>query len=356
MAPELLFMILGAALMARWVSLHARAGTLLLRLRGATAASLGCSMLLWGLVGCGGAAHKPVALKKLKTRSLLNVKGLSVFPLQSTQIDLTKIRFPKTRDQFVEALSNGMRQLITVPKDKSFVSATGSKYPNLNQLQIDLSDGAFNDTGKTPKWSTDGRLDEGLHTDKLEVIARPMIYRDAKINVAMSASDVQMDVRRDKSYNPSLMLTEASDGHLQCDVAKDDLETLIKSAANDSGHKYAINVEKAKLKLESTNDRALSANLKITARQLLITAVINISGQIDIDKDMNARISNLDCHGDGPVGMLVCGIIGPSLQKNNGRIIPLTAFPSGSIRLHDLRVHLDDALHISGTFGSEEDR
>ncbi len=354
MGPELLFMMFGALLITRWVSSQAGRGHLLLRWRRGIAAALGCCMMLWALVGCGGASRRPV-VQKLKTRSLLNVKGLSVFPLESNLIDLKRVRFPKTREQFVDALGNGLRGLVVVPEGVAIVSTDGPKYPTLRRLRIDLSQGAFNDTGKTPKWSDDGHLDPGVHTDRLEVIAQPMIYRKASINIAMSASDVELDVRRDKSHNPSMMLTDAVDGHLQVDVGRDDLETLIKSAADDSGAKYLISVDKAKLKLQSPNDRALKAELLITARQLLVTATVRITGQIDIDKDLNARISNLKCNGEGVVGTLVCGIVGPSLEKNNGRIIPLTAFPSGNVRLHDLRVHLDDSLHITGTFGRDEE-
>jgi hypothetical protein len=106
------------------------------------------------------------------------------------------------------------------------------------------------------------------------------------------------------------------------------------------------------LKLRSKTSRSLAAEVRLEARKLFLTASVRITGQLDLDEDLNVRISALDCTGDGAIAALACGVLKPHLQKLDGREFPLMSLPLGEIRLRDVQVILGDKLSVTAEFGS----
>ena len=79
---------------------------------------------------------------------------------------------------------------------------------------------------------------------------------------------------------------------------------------------------------------------------------MQITGQLDLDDQLNAKISGLKCNGDGAIARIACGILNPHLQKIDGREFALLSLPLGATRLRDIRFTVADTLSVIAEFGS----
>jgi hypothetical protein len=52
----------------------------------------------------------------------------------------------------------------------------------------------------------------------------------------------------------------------------------------------------------------------------VMSATISVSGDAAIDDQLNARVSNLKCSGDGMIGSLASGSSSPTLTKSKAAI------------------------------------
>jgi hypothetical protein len=85
---------------------------------------------------------------------------------------------------------------------------------------------------------------------------------------------------------------------------------------------------------------------------LFLAASLRITGQLDLNDQLNLKISGLNCTGDGGIGVMACGILKPYLEKFDGREFPLLPLPLEGISLRDVRLAVDDDLTVSAGFGS----
>ena len=83
-----------------------------------------------------------------------------------------------------------------------------------------------------------------------------------------------------------------------------------------------------------------------------MSAALRIIGQLDLDEKLNAKISGLDCTGEGAIASVACGVLKPHLQKIDGREFPLMSLPLGEVRLRDVRIAVGDKLSVTAEFGS----
>ena len=61
-------------------------------------------------------------------------------------------------------------------------------------------------------------------------------------------------------------------------------------------------IDNVQLKLRQTNERSLAAEVHLRARKLFLSASIRVTGQLDLDDQLNLKISDLNCTGDGGNG------------------------------------------------------
>jgi hypothetical protein len=83
-----------------------------------------------------------------------------------------------------------------------------------------------------------------------------------------------------------------------------------------------------------------------------MSAALRITGQLDLDEKLTAKISGLDCTGDGAIASIACGVLKPHLQKIDGREFPLMSLPLGEVRLRAVQISVEDKLIVTAEFGS----
>ena len=112
-----------------------------------------------------------------------------------------------------------------------------------------------------------------------------------------------------------------------------------------------FNVRNLTIDLRSDNDRSLVVDLKVQASWLLLPADFHLFGRVDIDDAFNVRLSGLRCDGENLGGLLLAGFIDDAMQKQNGKVMPLAAWPGNKLHLSGAQIVIDDHIRIKGAFG-----
>lgn len=261
--------------------------------------------------------------------------------------------FPESADALAESIREALAQVLTLPKGDGAVTAEGGKYPSIKKLKINLDNAALSAKEPPPKPKATGKREPGIAVDQLEVSGKPIKYEQNKLELELKASGVKFDFGRDKKGQPLLVLADAKSGHVQARVTKKDIEALARAAAEMAAKQQGIKVESLEMTLTSEGKRSVAGNVRVKAKKLMVSGVIHVKGKLDIDDELNATVSGLECDGEGMIGSMACGVIKGKLKAYEGKVFPLMTFSLGDITLRDLHIDVKNAVEVSAEFGSK---
>jgi hypothetical protein len=262
-------------------------------------------------------------------------------------------KFPTTSEELDECITSALTDVFTVDGDEAdVVIIEGGKFPALKTVTIDLDNATVTASKPPPKPIGTGKRQPGPTVDKFQLSAAPIQYEQAKLNLKLTASGLKFDFDRDKKGNPLLVLTDAKSGKVDARITKDDIETLLTEAAGVAAKQQGIKIEDLELDLTKAGPLAVAADVRVKAKKMLMTGVIHITGRLDIDDELNATVSNLDCKGEGMIGTAAAGIVKKKLTPYEGATVPLMAFSLGDVALRDLKIDLKKDLHVTAAFGA----
>ncbi len=257
---------------------------------------------------------------------------------------------PANGDELNRVLTAGMRRLSVFAPDRNVVALEGA-IPQLRSLTIDLTNAsaiedrdALKSAGATPH-------DRYIAADRFEVKASPLLFRGSKIDLRLSARAVRLGVELDKHRVPLLMLNELQDGRFALDMNQRELESAITAMAREVAAKKEISIDSGELHVVATEPRLLDLDYRVKARRSIVSATVRLKARVRVDLALNATPESLAIEGEGAVGRLVVGLIRPTLDALQGKPIPLKLLPPGEIKLYDLTMTTDDAVHIRAGFG-----
>jgi hypothetical protein len=147
-------------------------------------------------------------------------------------------------------------------------------------------------------------------------------------------------------------LAQAHNGQVSANITRADIEKLLLAGAKQAAASKGVTIEETALKLRSVGPRSIEVNLNVRARMSFFSANVPISGRLVIDDRFNATISDLACRGEGPVGLIVAGLVTPRLEPYNGKQIPLMALPLGDVKLRDIQLQTQNGVAVQAVFGS----
>jgi hypothetical protein len=267
-----------------------------------------------------------------------------MFPLTTKDI-------PKTSEQLEEAISLALEEYFELPTKKSVASITG-EFGSIKAVKIDLDDAAVVANKPPPKLKGAGNRARGPKVQKLDLSAEPIKYDQARLFLKLTASGLEFDFDRDKKGRPMLVLTNAKSGKVDAKISKADIEEIATQAATMAAKQQGIKIQDLDLKLESAGERAVVAEVRVQARKI-VSGVIHITGRLDIDDELNATLSELQCAGEGMVGSAVAGVVQSKLKPFNGKTIPLMTFSLGDVALRDVKIDLTKKdLRVTADFGT----
>jgi len=262
-------------------------------------------------------------------------------------------KFPTDTEELAEAITKALTDVFTVDGDEDdVVTVEGGKFPSLKSVSIDLDNATVSASKPPPKPIGTGKRQTGPKVDKFQLSAAPIQYEQAKLHLKVSASGLQFDFDRDKKGNPLLVLTDAKGGKVDARISKDDIETLLTEAAEVAAKQQGIKIQDLELDLKKAGPRAVAADVRVTAKKLMMTGTIRITGRLDIDDELNATVSDLDCEGEGMIGSAAAGIVKKKIKPYDGTTVPLMAFSLGDVALRDLKIDLKKDLHVTAAFGA----
>jgi hypothetical protein len=257
--------------------------------------------------------------------------------------------FPATAADLAQHLNASIRQLFNVTRDP--VELREKSYPHLESLTVSLDGAALPD--RPPEMpSVASNPEPALTIDSFRVSASPLSIGPASVDFELAAQGVDLHSAMDRSGRLLLLLHDAANGRVEISVAVSDLEALIAEVAKTEAGKHGVNIDGVQLSLRSRSPRSLAAEVALRAKKLFVSASLRITAQLDLDEALNARISGLDCTGDGAIASVACGILKPHLQKLDGREFSLMSLPLGEVRLRDVRIAVGEKLSVSAEFGS----
>jgi hypothetical protein len=250
----------------------------------------------------------------------------------------------------LERLLNESLQRIFIAESES-VTVRGHSYPHLDAISIAL-DGARLRAAPPRPPVISGKTSPALEIDQLTLSASPLSLGSAAVNLSFSARQVQLGQGKDSNDQIVLSLESATEGNMEISMRQADLEELITKLAQDQARKQGITIDGVQLKLRQRSPHSLAAEAHLRARKLFLSASIRVIGQLDLDDQLNLKISDLKCTGDGGMATLACGILTPYLEKIDGREFSLISLPLKGISLHDVRLAVGEKLCVTAAFGS----
>ena len=263
-----------------------------------------------------------------------------MFPLQTRSL-------PPNAETLRAALEESLRRVVRPAG--SMVTVEDNNYPELAAIRVSL-DGANAGEQPPPRPSPPvGTVEPGLQVAHLEISGRPILVQGAKVQLSCTARDVRLGQGRDKEGNVLLLLQDVAEGRVEVAVALADLEALVLAGA-EAG-RQGVTVENVRIELRARSERTLDAIVRVRAKRLFLSAAVRISGSVAIDEQLNARLSGLECAGEGTLGTLACGFIAPHLERFNGREFALMALPLGEVKLRDVQIAAGRELGVTAQFG-----
>ena len=261
--------------------------------------------------------------------------------------------FPDTPEALEAAINAALSDVFSLKGKSAGASIDGAKLPSIKTVKINLDDAAVSATEPPSKPIGTGKSREpGPKVEKLDLSAQPIHYEKAKLNLKLNATGLKFDFDKDKKGNAVLVLTDAKTGKVDARISKQDIEYLATEAATLAAKQQGITIQDLDLDLESSGPRSVRAEVRVKAKKLMMSGTIRITGQLEIDDELNATVSDLEATGEGIVGSAAAGIVQKKIKSFNGTTIPLMTFSLGDVALRDLKIDVKKDLHITASFGS----
>jgi len=265
-----------------------------------------------------------------------------MFPLKTTAL-------PSSAEGLERLLNESVRRVFDVEVDP--VTIRDASYPSLAEISITLDGASLRPDPPRPQLVS-GKTSPALEAGRLTVRASALSIGPATVDLALFARAVHLGQGRNSNDEIVLSLDDAAEGKIEISAPLADLEQVIAKIAKDQAGKHGVAIETVQLTARTTSPRSLEAEVRLKARKLFLSASIRITGQLDLDSELNAKISCLECKGDGAIAAIACGTLDPHLRKLDGREFPLMSLPLGEIRLRDVRIGVSDKLSVTAEFGS----
>lgn len=251
-----------------------------------------------------------------------------------------------------EALRNALEESLSrlLQPAGPMVTVEDRNFPDLAAIRVSLDQATVGDRPPMPGTPV-GAVSPAFRVEHFELSGAPIQFQGTTLNLRCEARNVALSQGRDREGNLLLLLQTAEQGSIEIATAISDLENLVRVGAKAPAAEQGVTVEDVRIDLRSRGDRALDALVQIRAKKLFLSATVRISGSVEIDEQLQARLSALQCTGEGTLGSFACNFLTPHLQRFDGREFSLLALPLGEVALRDVRVVAGTDLRLTAQFG-----
>lgn len=261
---------------------------------------------------------------------------------------LARKTLPTGPDELRDAIEQGLREVVRA--NGPMVAIEDKNYPELAAIRVSLHEASLGE--RPPKLGAPtGPGRPALRVDDFEITGRGLRVQNAAVDLSCRARDVEIFQAEDRNGNLVLLLQSAAEGSIAVATSVADLEALLRQEATRAAAQQGVTVENVRIRLQARSERALDVEVQVRAKKLFLSATVRITGGLEIDDQLNARLRDLQCQGEGALGSLACNFITPHLQRFDGRAFALTALPLGEVKLRDVRLAAGADLRVTAQFG-----
>lgn len=255
--------------------------------------------------------------------------------------------FPNSGAALASSLDDGLRAVGVKP---AAILVDGGRWPQIDTLSIDLSDGHLPEN--IDVFPGDTAPETGIDVKRFAIKGAPVLIREAPVQFDLQADDVSFDFERNKAGQPMLTLASARDGSIELQFSHADLEALVLSIGREIAGQHGIKIESAKIAIELDGAHAVAFAADIFARKMFVTAVIALKGRVEVNEKFELLVQGLTCESSGVIGSIACGAIRPQLAQWNGRKIAPMALLDRGLNLRDLGIEAGDVVRLHAKFSS----
>ena len=260
-------------------------------------------------------------------------------------LPLAAEKFPAMPDELIAALTGGFAARGAAVQN---VRADGAALAALETLRIDLTGARFTRGFRLDATRT--KSTAAVVAERFEIVGAPLEFEGMPMQLRVEAERAEFRFAGE-SADGALVLANAAGGSIALAVAREALEALLHKLAKDAAEKQGVEIKKTKLELTARGPRALSFRCEVTAKMFVMSADLSLSGNLDVDEQLNARLSGLALGGDAMITKLAGSFIRPHLDKLEGRVLPLLALSLGELKLRDVEIATRDGLEVRAKFG-----
>jgi hypothetical protein len=265
-----------------------------------------------------------------------------MFPLNTKQFPASAVDLATLLNESVKRVFENAANPVTIRDDA---------YPKLSEIRITL-DGAELRLKPPQPPTPEGKGSPALEIAELHINASDLTLGPATANLRLGARDVRLNHVADAKGEAILVLQSAADGEVEVSAAKTNIESAIAALAKSEAGKHGVTIDQVQLSVQPRGERGVDAEVQLRAKKLFFTTTVRIAAKLDLDEELNAKLSGLTCNGDGAIGALACGVLEPHLRKLDGNSFPLMALPLGEVRLRDVKLSAGNTLTVTAQFGA----
>jgi hypothetical protein len=263
---------------------------------------------------------------------------------------LHRNQIPQTPEELAQAIEEGARTFASRPQ--KMVVVRGGDGSALDSIAVDLSGATIDHHHRSPALDREG-ASPAMLVRHIYIAGEPIKLLGSDFSFQFEAFNVEMYQKPQPDGKLVLILHRAQDGNVRFEISHAAVETMIVSAASKLAEKQGVRIDNAQLELTQHGPRAVDGKLTVSAHKLIFHPVLTLSGTVAVTEDFIATVSNLKCHGEGPIASLACAAINPAFSRIEQRAFPLSALPIGEIQIRDLALDAaDDKLVVRARFGS----
>ena len=263
-------------------------------------------------------------------------------------IPLFRKDFPSSKDELAQALDEALHRL--VHKEGPIVDVRSRVFPYLDEIAINF-DGAYFHSLPPALLPAAEQIKPALEAAVVTLSAQKISIHGVPLDLRMEARDVALHKGADANGEAVLLMQKVRDGQVTISVRQLELEKAIAQIGARETGRHGIMLEEVRLAMRARGPRSLAADFRVQARKFLLRAKIDISGQIEIDENLVAKIS-LKCKSDGAIGSFACSALNPIFGRLNNKTFSFASLPLGEIQFRDVRLAVADTVELTADFGS----
>jgi hypothetical protein len=263
-------------------------------------------------------------------------------------IPVGRRQLPASKEELARAIEEELCRF--AHKTGPIVDLRSRVFPYIDEMAINLDGAEINRAlPARPTISCAGK--PAFEIGLIKLSARKVRVGGMPLDLRLEARDVFLDQASDANGDILLVPRKIRDGELSGSFAQSDLEEAIARIVAAQARAHGVTIEQVRLALRERGPRSIGGEVQIQARKF-VRATIDIHGQLEVDENFVATVSQLRCQAAGVIASRACRALEPHLQRFNGRSFSLKSLPLGETELRDLRIVVTDTVELRLAFGS----